>query len=215
MHPNLRGFWRLENTLLDASGNGNNGTVGAGSAAYAAGELGRAWDNDATRFVDLGAAGKITGALTACAWVNPNVAANVAGKGIVGRYGSSGNFSWLLSYRVTGTMIVALSGDGTTTITAETSILPVGAWSHVAMTYAPASRIAVYLNGNLASEVTSGVPAALFDTSINTRIGAQIDDNVTRRFQGQIDEVQIYNAALDANDIRRVRMGQMPQRRYA
>jgi hypothetical protein len=31
----------------------------------------------------------------------------------------------------------------------------------------------------------------------------------------QIDEAQIYNAALDANDIRRVMMGQMPQRRYA
>jgi hypothetical protein len=215
MHPNLRGFWRFENTLLDASGNGNHGTVGAGSAAYAAGKLGRAWDNDPTRFVDLGAAGKITGALSACAWVNPNVAANLAARGIVGRYGSAGNFSWLLSYRITGTMFVVLSGDGTTGVNAETSILPVGSWSHVAMTYSPASRIAVYLNGNLASEVTSGVPAALFDTSTNTRIGAQIDDSTARRFQGQIDEVQIYNAALDANDILRVVMGQMPQRRYA
>ena len=52
--PALVGWWKFDGDLTDASGNGNNGTVGAGIAAYAEGVYGQAFDFDGSNAVDTG-----------------------------------------------------------------------------------------------------------------------------------------------------------------
>jgi hypothetical protein len=198
MHPNLRGFWRLENTLLDASGNGNHGTVGAGSAAYAAGKFGRAWDNNATRYIQLPASNVLAPspavALTISLWVRP---ASVGGlQRWVSLWSADTGLS-AFSVRSNGQKIQTL-GASVTSVYLNGRLyanedLSNNVWYHVAAVWSGVSQI------------VHGTPA---------EIGRYWFAN-DQYFTGQIDEVQIYNAALDANDIRRVMMCQMPQRRYA
>ena len=222
MHPNLRGFWRLENTMLDASGNGNNGTVGAGSAAYADGKLGKAWDNDVTRYITAGNASmlQITGAVTISVWIRPTTLSfGSAQCGVVAKFQSSGNQrGYALTLTDDGNVRMDVYRDGTITpVTRASASASLNVWTHFAGVFTPGISIRIYKNGVLAESVgTSEI--VIHNSSSNLLIGGLgVDGGVpeNRRFRGQLDEVQIYNAALDSNDIRRVMMGQMPQRRYA
>jgi hypothetical protein len=214
MHPNLRGFWRMENTLLDASGNGNNGTVGAGSAAYADGKLGRAWDNDATRFVNCGSSATIAfdGNQTWCAWVKTTRTATevIFGGGLLsgvsrgcGIYArSAGNF---------GFQVRNLSATSTAFSTTSQSV---NIWQHLCGVRR-GNTSEIWVNGILEGTNTTAIGGSIASSDpirIGTNGAANFADFLSVM---QIDEAQIYNAALDANDIRRVMMGQMPQRRYA
>jgi hypothetical protein len=228
MHPNLRGFWRLENTLLDASGNGNNGTVGAGSEAYAAGKMGRAWDSNSTRYADFGngfANFDRTDPFSVCFWVKSNNTLSSGALSILSRQLNSGTFrGWEVShYGIGGANLLRFSlannaPGGVNLIAVNSDIrIDTNEWIHVSISYngsSNASGVKFYKNGATASETIDS--DNLTDTT-QTTASLQISGRggLNRIFTGQLDEVQIYNAALDANDIRRVMMGQMPQRRYA
>jgi hypothetical protein len=209
-HPNLVGHWRFENNLLDTSGNGNNGTVAAGTPSYIRGRIGQAWDNFVSNtYIKLGSTGKITGPLTVSGWINPP-APVLAGRGIVTRRGAAGERSWAMNYSITGLFQAFISANGTDEILLESAVLPVNTWSHLAMTYEPSVRFAQYVNGVMVNELTSGVPAALFDTGYETRIGTHTDENVARYFRGYIDDVQIWHRALQPHHIRAIYNGVDP-----
>jgi hypothetical protein len=222
MHPNLKGFWRMENTLLDASGNGNNGTVGAGSAAYADGKLGSAWDNDITRYITAGNASmlQITGAITISAWIRPTTLSFGSLQcGVVAKFQASGDQrGYAVTFADDGSVRMDVYADGTIIpVTRAVTAVSLNVWTHISGFFVPGLSVGIYKNGILAQSANTST-TSIHNSSSNLLIGGLgIDGGVpeNRRFRGQIDEVQIYNAALDANDIRRVMMGQMPQRRYA
>ena len=70
-------------------------------------------------------------------------------------------------------------------------------WNHVALVR-DGSRVAVYLNGNPAPEI-SGEAAP--DKSPALFVGGRSDKEAT--FEGRIDEVAIYGHALSPQEIRR------------
>jgi hypothetical protein len=210
MHPNLRGFWRAENTAIDASGSGFDGTW-SGTPGYANGQMGRAFNFTGANTVAVGLAlSQYTKfqPFSVCFWVKESTAAanvnsqqtNVAnGKGV-----NIGGGVFRLA-------------DGTNRKQVDSSVaVQDGNWHHVACTYSGANLI----SGMLIYVDSINRTVQTFDQSLGdihhaspTYLGSRA--NAGFFMTGLLDEVQIYNAALDANDIRRVMMGQMPQRRYA
>lgn len=74
----------------------------------------------------------------------------------------------------------------------STAALPTGQWSHVLIRYAPGDQ-RIYINGSLAGQASfAGTPVANNDP---LQLGA--DQNLAGRyFNGELDELRIYNAAL-------------------
>ena len=80
------------------------------------------------------------------------------------------------------------------------AILPADVWSHVAMSISP-TQVVIYLNGVAHSRNTSHATEA-FDAV--TRIGNDANSGA-RTFQGEIDEVAIWNRVLTQDEIRALR----------
>ncbi|MBK9160040.1 MAG: LamG domain-containing protein [Nitrosomonadales bacterium] len=82
---------------------------------------------------------------------------------------------------------------------ASTATVPIGAWTHVALVYASGSQT-IYING--AASGTAAFAGALPVNAMPLQIG---DDQAfgggTRRFDGMIDEVKIFNTALTPTEI--------------
>jgi len=76
------------------------------------------------------------------------------------------------------------------------TVIATKTWNHVALVR-DGSRVAVYLNGNTAPEISGEVAP---DTSPNIFIGGRGDKEAT--FEGRIDEVAIYGRTLTAQEIR-------------
>ena len=75
-----------------------------------------------------------------------------------------------------------------------------GEWHHVAVTFDPAAtdQIRLYVDGQLDVAGTTTVPVDT-DVDVNVQIGKRIDD--ANSFTGSIDEVRIWDIALDQGQI--------------
>ncbi|MGH7961349.1 MAG: LamG-like jellyroll fold domain-containing protein [Candidatus Binatia bacterium] len=191
----------------------NDGTRQNG-ATFAAGKVDQAFSLDGVDdHVSLGnpANLRLTGSLTIDAWVKPNDFVEGEIKGVVTKWGqnftSCGAGTTADSYSLylvkqagvikpvvfihrTDLDEPGLSGGST----------PAGVFSHVAMTYdATTGFFALYVNGvQVASSSLS--PLGLCTSDKNVFIGGE-DSGATRRFPGLIDEVEIFNRALSAQEI--------------
>ena len=86
-----------------------------------------------------------------------------------------------------------------TTFSSEEGLLPLNEWSHVAATY-DGITIRLYHNGvQIASTTSPGT--FIQDPSINIGIGNQPLNAGNRALIGRIDEIFIYNRALESNEI--------------
>ena len=77
--------------------------------------------------------------------------------------------------------------------------IPVRAWSHVAASFDGSAR-RIYVDGQLRAERKA--KGVLDTTGLPLRLGADSDGR--SQFRGVLDEVRIYDHALDAGEIRRV-----------
>jgi chitodextrinase len=196
----LVGAWSFDqsgSTVPDASGNGNTGTV-SGATWTSAGKFGGAltFDGASSSVVvpdspslDLGAG------MTLEAWVRPDVS-DAAWRTVLMKeqpnmlvyalYGSTG------SQAPSGEIYLSSPADVTAT---GSSALP-AAWTHLAETY-DGSTLRLYVNG---AEVASTAGAGSILTSTgDLRIGG--NSIWGEYFDGRIDEVRIYDAALSAPQI--------------
>jgi uncharacterized protein (TIGR03437 family) len=202
-------WWRGDGNANDSAG-ANNGTI-QGGTTFAAGEVGQAFQFDgSTGYVSAGnpANLQITSAITIETWINPRTAptgTNLAA--IVTKWAQS--FADVADSDAYGLWLVPGSGglnlfsaihqSGGREPHPQGGIIPLNAWTHVAMTFDAASgQYVLYVNGQAVSSATS--TGAIQATNHNVFIGRE-DSFLPRPFNGLIDEAAIYNRALSAAEI--------------
>jgi fibronectin type 3 domain-containing protein len=183
-------------TLVDQSGNGNNGTI-SNAAWSSSGKFGSALSFNGTNAVvsvpDSDSL-DLTSGLTVEGWVKPDgstgfrtlLVKETGGNIVYGLYANS-DTNRPQSQVSTSNPLKLLDGTGT---------LPADTWSHLAFTYDGTTE-RLYVNGTqVASMAVSG--------AINTSTGAlKIGGDAIwgEWFSGLIDEVRVYNRALSAAEI--------------
>jgi len=207
----LVGSWRLENSALDGSGNGNNGTLHGTPPSYVAGPIGQCLSlNGAGDYVDFNAL-DLTSALTICAWVKTGTI--------------SGNFAFVLSNRSSagnGYELLLRNGSTYPDCTFYFQTCNGGTEKTVNATASATSNTTYFLaatyNGSVGKLYVNGVLQTGANDIGASAIGSSSEKlNFARRpnvnnywGRGLLDEVHIWNRALSAQDIRRVMMGLHP-----
>lgn len=168
----------------------------------------------------------ITGALTLEAWIrrDEDLFSPSNNEGIVSRYrqDQNGAARSYVMYFDSGTDGSNGTPDGTPGIGMALSStggfqgantyefaanIPIGEWVHVATVFEPGVRVAAYVNGVKAGEVIDDdvvdtasdfqiLDVPLYSGEGDLWIGQQFNGNAAWSFEGGIDEVAIYNAAL-------------------
>ena len=190
-------------TVADTSGYDITGIV-QGATWTTTGRYGGALQFDgSSSYVDLGnpVPLQITGSMTWSAWMQaaatPTDDVNLVAK-------SDDVSGWQLkTTRSTGprTFAVAVSGGPDDFAQRHsTNVRLLGVWYHVAGVYdATARTLDIYINGELDNGTLSGtVPASQMDSPVNVNIGRRSGGF---HFNGIIDNVRIYNRALNQTEI--------------
>jgi alpha-L-arabinofuranosidase len=208
---NLAGYWKFDEgtgtTASDSSGNSYNGTLQAG-ASWKSGQIGShaiGLAGTSTSYVDIPVSVVNTAAsFTVAAWVQVT-AVSTSYQTFVSLDGSSVSAFYLQLRGDTGLFaFTRLGGDSTssTTTIASAPVPPTtNTWYHLAGVYdASAQTISLYVNGSLQQTVsyTSGWQGTVGHTAIGR--GKYGGSNVDFT-NGQIDDVQIYSAALSAKNV--------------
>ena len=177
-------------SVVDASGNGNNGTLA--NATWATnGRYGNALvfnGTNATVNIPNSGSLQLTSGMTLEAWVNPTTVTSTWRDVIY-----KGNDNYYLSG--TSTIGSRPAGGGTfagaNTNAYGTTALTPSAWSHLALTYDGAA-LRLYVNGALVgSQAKTG---AISVSNNGLQIGG--DSLYGQYFNGMIDEVRVYNGPL-------------------
>ena len=222
----LLAHYKLDGDFLDSSGNGFHATAmgTAPAPAFVTGTLGQAAQFlGGGDYIEAAAAGPVTNGLSAFSatcWIKPDyTAATDDGFFIMGnpagnddrdmRYDSSGANSGGTAVLKFGLMTT----DGRHQVeTASNTQSLLGAWQHVAMTWASGAEMVVYLDG------VAVVPASIEDIRNGTLTGNTTliigkggkGNAADRSWQGLIDDVRVYSKQLTADNIFMVTVGALP-----
>jgi hypothetical protein len=137
-------------------------------------------------------------AWTTQAWIKPGANCVAGYCNIIGK-----EHSFLIS--TIGNKLIFCTGNGTgwTIIWREAGgFIPTGAWSHIAATYT-GTTLTIYLNGR-PIHVSNSVAAVGNNNekfAIGARTGGTYGDGSGERFQGEIDEVRVWNSARSQANI--------------
>lgn len=202
--PGVISWWKAEGGGTDAMGL-NNGTVLSSVSFVDAGKVNKAFSFNATSSSEVqvpnSASLNPTTAVTMEGWISvPAYPANditIAGKDGVysGRQYMLGlgyvNGQWVFRPHI-GTSGGFCFFNGTVPVSLNT-------WYHVAMTY-DCGRLALYVNGVLDQAATvTGPPTS---STVSLLIGGSVPG--PWNFNGQIDELSLYNRALSASEIQAI-----------
>ena len=143
---------------------------------------------------------QITGNICISAWVKIEGTGNYA---LIDKYWDGTNPSRAYRIRINNKRIVAelgtASGGGPTSTTSNTD-LTVGAWHHVTMVY-NSTDIRLYKDGTLDNTPASKTDA-IYNNNEEFKIGDSYDFSLP--FLGDIDEVAVWNRALEATDVQTI-----------
>lgn len=199
----LSGYWNLDDgytsgtTVIDYSGNYNLTNVGTATTG-GTGVYNQSYDFDGSSdyltgsFVDLDTLGQFTYSI----WLNPDV--NTTAYDIMNPT-DAGWGAKRLYVPATGE-IYATIGKGTSPNTACGSgyiLNATGDWTHVALSVKNSGEIRLYVNG--VSYKNCSFAASMSGANPDMFIGAQYTGNL--KFNGQIDDVRIYNKQLTSEEI--------------
>ncbi len=207
----LISWWQAEGNALDAAGQ-NHGTL-QGGASFTAGRVGQAFLLDGVDdFVRIGNPRNLREVrdLSVMAWVNPAAAPPLNDLRVAGAYSifskaaqsaSSTAYSLLL-HNPDGAIwplaAIGVPNNPDPGLTGPASV-PVGQWTHIAMTYDATTGLnRLYANGALV--VQRYRPGGITISDVPVLIGREASV-LQRYFRGAIDEVQVFNRALSAEEI--------------
>lgn len=211
----LVGYWKTDEgsgtSATDSSGNGNTGTITAGTGGYVSGKFGTAYDFDAANTaIDVGNGSSLNdiSPITLAAWVYPDTGGE-GGRGRIFDKATSVNpdNGWHLTNNNNLANSLQFAADcGATDLLKITnaSTFPFSVWSHVVLTWdgsCTAANVHIYVNGVEVGYNSSqdGTSPRVTDATAHLRLGS--DSTAGRTFDGKIDEARFYNRALSGNDI--------------
>ena len=136
------------------------------------------------------------------AWVKQDAFGGL--NAIASHFGANGTRSWRFSIGATGLLIANLSQTGTgSENTISTASIDVNAWNMVAFAFdGVVQECKIWINGVLDINNPTSI-TELKNTTVPMRIGARGDSSVDEIdfFDGNIDEVSVYNKSLTQTDI--------------
>ena len=143
----------------------------------------------------------ITNQITIDAWIKPTVSQL---GGIATKFGSSPRSGYGMFFRGDqGNIVDGFIGKGNTffRVIGSTSI-PLNQYTHVAMTY-DGAVMKLYINGAL--DGTTSTSGAMNTNNVRLIIGARDSSgSVIQFFNGEIDEVEIFNRALSITEVQAI-----------
>jgi glucose/arabinose dehydrogenase len=184
-------------TLYDVSGNNNNGTL-SGPVWVGGGKYGGALSfNGTSDIVNVtdSASLDFTNGLTLEAWVNPTQI-GTAWRSVIFKERPGGMLYSLYAGNGSNRPLGQAFLQGAEQNAAGTSAVSLNTWTHLTSTY-DGANLKLYVNGTLVS--TKAVTGTLANTADPLRIGG--NSIWGEFFQGQIDNVRLYNRALMASEI--------------
>jgi len=198
---NLVAHYTFDGNVNDSAGS-NNGTA-VGVPAYDTGKFSQAIRLDGVDdYVDCGSGASLnlTGAVTISAWIR--LAAVGTDQKIAGNQdNTTGGYKFgVFTNNRVEFEIRTSAGAGTLNrgVAGGTALTP-GVWYHVVGVYSQGNYIRTYVNGVLDRELTT---TAVLGTSTGTlKIGCEPYNTSAGFFNGLIDQVQVYKAALTAGQV--------------
>lgn len=199
----LIGWWPGDGDVRDLAGP-NKGTA-QGNIVYAAGKVSLAFNFDGSSFVTMGnpPALNLNGnQVTITGWINPRINAPAIYFGKT-HFGAN---DYLLLYGRGLDAMVTVNGTSMTVLgysdfpsKTRLYVPATGEWTHIAMTY-DGTRITLYANGEIIGD--ANYSGNIGGDNVPFNIGGRANDEGTGKFNGLIDEVQVFNRALSAEEIR-------------
>jgi peptidoglycan hydrolase-like protein with peptidoglycan-binding domain len=199
--PGLVAQYNFDGNANDSSPNALTGIVG-GTAQYAAGKVGQAFQFDSASYVQgpTNSAFDITGPLTLSAWVNGSsfsATHTIITKGCV-QTGATGEAYEITRYQFGSNFRFRIS-DGVNTPSVSSPVTPtINNWYHVVARFIPGQEIAIFVN-NAKTVATTSVTAL---TTVSRPLGIGADVSCARSYwNGLIDDARIYNKALSDSEV--------------
>jgi len=203
----LVGYWPLDGDAEDLSGNGNDGTI-VGDVISVADRNGTAdsamnFPGNTSSYIDLGQPDVllIKGAMTVAAWVRAETM--LQNGRVVAKQGPSSGRSWSIQLESAGGFARFDVGvSPTERIRADSDALSYGAgeWFHMAGVFRPGESVEMYLDGELAKREPTAETVQWIENDLPINIGRRPQPGTP--WEGDIDEVYIYNVALSPEDVR-------------
>ncbi|MBU1180493.1 LamG domain-containing protein, partial [Patescibacteria group bacterium] len=204
----LVGYWTMDTndydgtTLLDKSGQGNHGTdTNMDTSNLTQGKINQALDFDgSSEAIDIGTPAisefTISTPFTLSAWIKPSQTISAFGH-IFGRFTDAGGSRYGIHADVSGKFGGVIAGTTGGSYFTSTTVLPIGEWSHLIMTYDGSGNLngsKLYYNGSFvkagsSSEMTGNLYSSGYKLCIG---GTGSSCNASYRFPGSIDDVRIY-----------------------
>lgn len=229
--PNLMAYWAVDGDTggmaTDRSGNGNTGTYSGG--ATTSGTVQPVPTGNTTSFQFAQASNQfinvpdstslsLTGSFTLAAWVRPTLDSTVQ-QGIIEKYDNSlvNGYSLRIGSDEHFSFSVYSGSAGVGITTAGTAVpfrgADLNAWNHVAGVYQQgvSPNLRIFKNGNPDATTSANLVPSPEPVSPPTNGSAALQigkDYGNNAFNGQIDEVRIYNRALTQAEVQILRDGQ-------
>ncbi len=182
----------------DQSGQGNHGDVVGATAV--AGKIGQALDFDGENqtLVDADATDNMDN-FTYCVWVNPDSLTNTDSDERIYLLDKSVQ----ITFNNSGQLRLWIPTSDIYPVTYSSVNLTVGNWQHICgIFYGIGTNPKIFLdNSDVSTSSVAGSGTLSDDSGDTLRIGADEANNCFGNFDGQIDEVRIYNRALSDDEI--------------
>src|SRR3989338_7110958 len=203
----VMGWWKFDDASsanpADSSGQGNNAsttTMVAGD--WVAGKVRTALSfpgltGASARYVSIPRSSSLnlSTALTLCAWMYPRAGTNngIIHKGTL----ANGQPDYGFGISTTNRILFRLNGAASD-VNSTNNSLPFNTWTHACGTYDKVKQI-LYINGMVNNSTTFS--ANITDTA-NSQVFVGVYYSSSYTFNGNVDDVRIYNRALSSNEVK-------------
>ena len=147
---------------------------------------------------------QITGQISISCWIKTSDKS--ANQNIVSKDDNTNRNFLLQTMSSSGVCRLALF-SGNSIIFVDTAVdVCDGNWHHILATFTPSTSLKIYLDGSLSGTNTTSVPSSIDNDDVGLNIGRK--NNSDLYFDGLIDEVAVWDTALDASTI--AKLGSKP-----